>query len=207
MLDNLQEGSLLTVLPLLERVRRIDGWLEDDEADLLLATAVRACRDGVPGAPLVELGSYCGRSTVLLAAAVRSESPDRRVIAVDPHGGEVGASDRGLQQTAPTLEAFRVNVRDAGLEPWIDVVLKRSYELEWNAPIAMLFIDALHDYANVRRDFSHFERYVMPGGYVAFHDYADYYPGVVRHVSEVLSRGDFTFVALARSLMVLRRAG
>jgi hypothetical protein len=55
------------------------------------------------------------------------------------------------------------------------------------------------------RGFDHFERWVTPGGYVAFHDYADYYPGVKTFVNEILNKGHYEKVHCELSMMVLRK--
>ena len=73
---------------------------------------------------------------------------------------------------------FRRNVEENTLTPFVEALVHRSFEVDWDKPIAFLFIDGLHDYGNVSRDFHHFVPWVMAGGYIAFHDYADYYPGV-----------------------------
>jgi glycosyltransferase involved in cell wall biosynthesis len=211
----LPEPGLLATLPILERMRRIDGWLEDEEADLLIAAAARALANlpAPPASPVsrepaavVEVGSYCGRSTVVLGSVVRTLRPDARVYAIDPHQGEVGAVDQGLERRAPTLARLQANLAAAALAETVEVIAKRSYEVAWDGrPIALLFVDGLHDYVNVARDFFHFEAAVATGGYVAFHDYAPYYPGVRALVDELLAGGRYRKVQQARSLVVVRK--
>jgi Methyltransferase domain/Glycosyl transferase family 2 len=198
-------SGLLLTSPILRRMKRIEGWLEEDEADLLIATTARALAELPEPHPIVEIGSYCGRSTVVLGSVVRAVGAAARVHAIDPHDGEVGAVDQGLQRTAPTLARFAANVAAADLTDLVETVQQRSYEVRWNRPIGVLLIDGLHDYANVSRDFWHFEKHVVAGGYVAFHDYADYYPGVKALVHEVLATGRYRRVHLARSLMVVQK--
>lgn len=91
------------------------------------------------------------------------------------------------------------------LSDMVEVVPQHSWEVQWQGPIGLLFIDGLHDYTNVARDFHHFLPWLASGAYVAFHDYADYYPGVKAFVHELLARGDFESVQCVRSLMLLRR--
>jgi hypothetical protein len=69
-----------------------------------------------------------------------------------------------------------------------------------------LLIDGLHDYASVAADFRHFESALTPSSYVAFHDYADYFPGVMRLVGELVDSGAFTCVERIGTLVLLRRA-
>jgi predicted O-methyltransferase YrrM len=197
---------LLRVLPILERMRRVEGWLEVDEADLLIAAAVRALMRVEPSErpAVVEVGSYCGRSTVVLGSTIRAICPRARLFAIDPHDGQVGAAGK-VQNGRPTLERFSANIAAAGLEGVVVPVVKRSYEVDWEGPIRLLFIDGLHDYSNVARDFGHFERWLEPGGHVAFHDYADYYPGVVAFVDERLAGGRYRLVDRARSLILLQK--
>jgi predicted O-methyltransferase YrrM len=197
-------GNVLTS-PILRRMKRIEGWLEEDEAELLIATTVRALTDLPEPYPIVEIGSYCGRSTIVVGSAVRALHSTARVYAIDPHEGEVGALDQGLQQTGPTLGRFTANLAAAALDDVVTTVQRRSYDVHWDRPIGLLMIDGLHDYANISRDFWHFERHVALGGYVAFHDYADYYPGVKALVDEVLANGRYQRVQLSRSLMVVRK--
>ncbi len=199
------QPPLLLTLPLLEQIRRIEGWLEDVEADLLIAAVARAM-SAVPDAPtVVEVGSYCGRGTVVLGAAMRACRPaDGRVYAVDPHDGMVGSLDR-IVRMPPTLERFRRNIQAAGLAEVVEAIVKPSFEVEWQRPISLLVIDGLHDYANVARDFYQFERSIPDGGLVAFHDYADYYPGVKAFVDELLASGLFGRVHLARTMMLLQK--
>ena len=195
---------LVRTLPILDRMRTIEGWLEDDEADLLLAAAASAMAHG-DGYPIVEIGSYCGRSTVVLASAVNALAPTNRVYAIDPHEGMVGAMDQGLTAGGGTLERFQRNLIAAGVADVVEVIQRYSFEVDWTGPIGMLLVDGLHDYENVARDFDHFRRFLLPTSLVAFHDYADYYPGVVALVDELIAGGDFGRVDQARSMIVLER--
>jgi predicted O-methyltransferase YrrM len=199
------ERPLLLTLPVLERMRRVEGWLSDAEGDLLLAGVARALAEIEEPAAVVEIGSYCGRSTVVLGSVVQALAPSRRVYAIDPHDGEVGALDARLVRTPPTLARFKRTIADAGLTDVVELIQQRSYETAWERPIAFLLVDGLHDYANVSRDLLHFEPWLVDGAYVAFHDYADYYPGVKALVHELLATGRYQRVELAASMILLRR--
>jgi len=87
----------------------------------------------------------------------------------------------------------------------VEAIQQLSFEVEWNRPISFVLIDGLHDYANVSRDFHHFDRWVVEGGYVLFHDYADFYPGVKVFVDEILATGRYERVCLAGTLIVARK--
>jgi len=69
----------------------------------------------------------------------------------------------------------------------------------------LLFIDGLHDYASVSRDFAHFERSVVPGGYVVFDDYDVAFPGVIQFVDEVLKSGEYRKVQTVGKLVVTQK--
>jgi hypothetical protein len=189
----------------LEASDRIDGWLEPEEADLLFATAACALAHVEGADALVEVGSYCGRGTVVLAMAARALRPRARVYAIDPHDGIVGALDRGLLGGPPSLPAFRANMAVAGVDVVVEPIVARVPDVPWGRPIALLLIDGLHDYANVARDFFHFEPWLVDGGFVAFHDAADYFPGVPTFVNELVETGGYRLVDRAGSLVVLRR--
>jgi predicted O-methyltransferase YrrM len=202
------QPPLLLTLSILARMRTIEGWLADEEADLLIGALVRAVSTLEAARAVVEVGSYCGRSTVVLASVLQSLRAERaKVYAIDPHDGKVGAMDQGVQQLAPTLEKFQRNIAAAGLTALVEAVRSHSFNVQWDKPICFFFIDGLHDYPNVARDFYHFEPWLVSGGYVAFHDYAHYYPGVVTFVDELLAGGGYQRISCAASLIVLQKTG
>jgi len=198
-------SGLLLTLPILTQMKNIEGWLEEDEADLLIAAVARALTTLPQEATVVEIGSYCGRSTVVLGGVVKSLSAEAKVYAIDPHDGVVGALDQGLQFEKPTLHTFQRNIADAALTSIIEMIPQYSFNVVWDKPIGFLLIDGLHDYTNVARDFYHFEPWVVPAGYIAFHDYADYYPGVKTFVNELLGTGRYHMVHHTRSMVVVRK--
>ncbi|WP_224242780.1 class I SAM-dependent methyltransferase [Hyalangium gracile] len=197
--------GLLLTWPILNEVRRIEGWLADEEADLLIAAASRALTHLPAPHALVEVGSFCGKATVLLGRVAQALGSTARVHAIDPLDGVVGAHDRGLQHLGPTRDRLERNLQLAGLMDRVKIHPSTAPEVTWQGPISLLLIDGLHDYASVSSDFHHLERWVVDGGYVAFHDYTDYFPGVKRLVDEVLAHGRYQEVHRAGSLMVLRK--
>ena len=110
-------------------------------------------------------------------------------------------------QPSPTLERMLSNLVRNGLEGAVRIIPQRSCDVKWSDPIRLLFIDGLHDYQNVAADFNHFARFVVPDGLVAFHDYADYWPGVMRCVNELVESRSWHLVAHVRSMVVLRFGG
>lgn len=208
------EGGTMTEAPtlllptrLLGLMHGIDGWLSDEEAEVLIAAAVHRLTAAPDGGDIVEIGSYCGRSTVVLAGVVQALAGRGRVYAIDPHDGVVGALDAGIHHYAPTLARFRQNIAQAGLDDLVISVCQRPHETTWSKPVSLLFVDGLHDYANVSRDFYHFEPWLAEGAMVAFHDYADYFPGVKTFVDELLADGAYTLTHLAGSMALLLRLG
>jgi len=202
-----RSAGIVLSLPILDRIKNIQGWLHEEEADLLLAACNRALTSLPPAAAVLEIGSFCGRSTVLLGSVVESLRSESKVYAVDSHEGLVGAAGtpEGLRSLGSTLDVFRSNIAANGLGHIVEPVVQRSFEVTWEKPIALLFIDGLHDYFNVARDFRHFEPWVLDGGYIAFHDYADYYPGVKQFVDELIALPGFELVSRMRSLVVIRK--
>jgi hypothetical protein len=197
---------VVLTLPLLERMRRVEGWLSDAEADLLVAAAVRALSSCPAPRTIVEAGCYCGKATTVLGGVARTVDPEARVVAIDPHDGVVGALDDTIRRTRPTLARFRATIADAGLGDRVETVAQAPHAVAWDRPIALLVVDGLHDYASVSRDFLHFEPWLAPTGLVAFHDDADYFPGVQALVAELLHGGGFGLAGRAESLTVLHRA-
>src|SRR2546421_7575477 len=97
-------------------MREVEGWLDDDEADLLIAGAARALHEFGALGSVVEVGSYVGRSTCVLGSAAKAVEPSARVFAIDPHEGLLTGSEGRLVGTVPTLSRFRQTLAAAGLE-------------------------------------------------------------------------------------------
>jgi hypothetical protein len=141
---------------------------------------------------------------VVLGSVVRVVRSSARVWAIDPHDGKIGAAGQYVA-VGPTLDRLRANVAAARLDDVVEVVRAAAPEVPWQEPIALLLIDGLHDYANVARDFFHFEPWLADGGYAAFHDYAGYFPGVIAFVNELLAGEGYCRAQLANTLIVLRK--
>jgi hypothetical protein len=202
------ELDAATTAAILDRVRAVEGWLTDEEAELLIAGTRRALIEhGVP--TVVEIGSFCGKSTIVIASAARTADRSARVYAVDPHLGVFGDEDGadGLVAGPPTFERFQRNITAAGLAEIIEPIRLPSYEVLWGSPIAFLFIDALHGYSSVARDFFHFERHLLEGAYVAFHDCDHIHHGVRTFVDGLVESACYEKVNRAGSLVVLRKLG
>lgn len=204
MMNAMPTGLRVDPAVALGRMRPIEGWFTEPEAMLLLDVAQRAVAEH-PDSAIVEIGSYQGRSTVVLATAVQGLRPAMRVAAIDPHEGLIDMPARPHQQVSPTYEALCRNLNAAGVADAVEVIPLPSTSVPWNRPIGLLFIDGLHDYDSVRADLEHFERWIEPGGFVAFHDYSCDFPDVVRFIRELNERPEYGWVEHAGDLLVLRK--
>jgi glycosyltransferase involved in cell wall biosynthesis len=196
--------QLVLTLSLIEKIKKIEGWLTDQEADLLIAITLKAIKEPQP-ISIVEIGSYHGKSTVLFGSIIKVFSPQAKVYAIDTHDGKVGAADQGVYKFPPSLESFERNIKNEGLSEFVETIRNHSYNVEWQKPVSLLFIDGLHDYPSVARDFWHFSDWIIIGGYVVFHDYADYFPGVKAFVDELLNTGMYKKIRQVESLIVLQK--
>jgi hypothetical protein len=195
------------------------GFMPPDEGDALHDWAVRA-GTACPGRPFLEVGSYCGRSTVWLGDAARACSTV--LFAVDHHRGseenQAGWEWHDESLVDPelgrmdTLPRFRRTVHDAGLEPWVVAVVGPSPVVAsyWATPLALLFIDGGHGVEPARADFAGWTPHVAEGGYLAIHDvFPDPADGGRPPYEEIylpaLASGRFDEVAAVGSLRILRR--
>ena len=150
-----------------------------DEGDALW-DAARAAGEAVPGLPMLEVGSYCGRSTVWLGDA--AESAGVVLFAVDHHrGSEENQAGWEHHDAAvvdhrtgkmDTLPFFRVAMHDAGLEDTVVAVVGKSplVAVNWTTPLAFLFIDGGHGDEPARLDYEGWTPHVAVGGTLAIHD-------------------------------------
>lgn len=198
---------LLVRAEIIAQMRAVEGWLEDAEADLLIAAAEHALTALDASHAIVEVGSYCGRATTVLGRVALAVRPETKIYSLDPHDGRVGALDQGLASHGPTLEKFRRSMERAGLTDLVEVIQRRAADVCWGQPVSLLLIDGLHDYFSVAQDFYQFERWVVSGGLVAFHDYAPYFPGVQAFVNELLGSGCYRKLHCAGTMMVLQKSG
>jgi hypothetical protein len=195
------------------------GFMPADEGDALYEAAVSA-GFAVPGLAFLEVGSYCGRSTVWLGGAARE--CDTVLYAVDHHRGseenQAGWEHHDASVVDPrvgkmdTLPFFRATIHDAGLEHEVFAVVGLSPRVaaHWATPLSFLFIDGGHGDEPARMDYEGWTPHVAVGGTLAIHDVfpdpADGgRPPYERIFRPALESGRFQLVSATGSLRVLRR--
>ncbi|MEU1667967.1 class I SAM-dependent methyltransferase [Streptomyces sparsogenes] len=169
--------------------------------------------------PLLEVGTYCGRSTILLAAAARAAGTV--AVTVDHHRGseeqqpgweyhdpEVVDPEVGRMDTLPT---FRRTLHAAGLEDHVIAVVGRSPQVAgvWGKQVGLVFIDGGHTDEHATADYEGWAPHLAPGGLLVIHDVfpdpADGGQAPYRVYRRALASGAFTEVSATGSLRVLRR--
>jgi len=193
------------VQSLIRKISRIEGWLSEDEAGLLISSTLDALEMLPSPFVIVETGSYHGKSTVLFGSIINSFSTDAIIYSIDPHDGRLGAEDKGIQVFPSSFEMFKANIEIAGIAGVVNVIRDNPVNLRWDRPVSFLFIDGLHDYSNVKKDFGNFSEWLVPGAYVAFHDYAIYFPGVIHFVDELSISKSYKKIRQADSLVILQK--
>jgi len=190
------------------------GFMPENEGLALHRAALAAARWG----PLLEVGSYCGKSAIYLGAA--AQECGSVLFTVDHHrGSEENQPGRPYHDPRLVDDAGRVDtfphLRDAlagaELEDVVVAIVGRSATVarHWHTTLAMLFIDGGHSQAAVDADYDGWVPHVMPGGVLAIHDvFPDPADGgrppfVV--FQRVLASGGFEEIEAEGSLRILRR--
>jgi predicted O-methyltransferase YrrM len=195
------------------------GFMPDDEGDALYTAALEAGA-ALPGLPFLEVGSYCGRSTVWLGAA--AQECGTVVFAVDHHRGseenQAGWEHHDTSVVDPrigrmdTLPFFRSTIHDAGLEDSVVAVVGQSPRVAaaLATPLAFLFIDGGHGEEPARLDYEGWTPHVAMGGTLAIHDvFPDPADGGRPPYEQIfrpaVESGRFRLMSSAGSLRILRR--
>jgi MMP 1-O-methyltransferase len=199
---------------LLEHARRALGFMPEDEG-LALHDAGRAAASS---GPLLEIGTYCGKSAVYLGAAAREGGTV--LYTVDHHRGseenQAGWEwhDERLVDARTgrmdTLPFFRRTIEDAGLEDVVIAVIGASTTVasHWDTGLGMLFIDGGHAFEVALADYESWSPHVVPGGRLVFHDVFERPEDGGQAPFEVWKRAvsdGFEPVSTTGSLRVLRR--
>lgn len=201
---------------LLEAALAAKGFMPEDEGLFLFQ---QAASPGVDG-PLLEVGSYCGKSAVYLGAAARLTGAT--VFTVDHHRGSeenqagwehhdptLVDAESGLMDTLPV---FRRTIARAGLEEEVVAVVGRSATVarHWRTPLALLFIDGGHGEVPAHADYESWTPWVAPGGLLMIHDVFPDPADGGRPPYEIYLRAledGFDEVGVCGSMRALRRAG
>jgi predicted O-methyltransferase YrrM len=161
---------------LLEAARAAKGFMPDDEGLALYAAGVAG---GAVG-PLLEIGTYCGKSAVYLGAAARESGTvcftvdhhrgsEENQAGWDHHDPEVVDPETGRMDTLPF---FRRTIASAGLEDVVVAVVGYSIPVAraWHTPLGFLFIDGGHAEAVAMADYAEWSPHVAAQGVLAIHD-------------------------------------
>lgn len=193
----------------------VTGFMPADEGRALYDTALQYLGDGVG----VEIGTYCGKSTVLLGAAAQQSGG--LLYTVDHHHGseehqpgweyhDTSMVDpvTGLFDTLPTL---RHTLDAAGLDEHVVAIVAKSPVAArgWRTPLRFLFIDGGHTEEAAQRDFDGWAKWVDVGGALIIHDVfpdpADGGQAPYHVYRRALDTGDFREVSATGSMRVLER--
>ena len=202
---------------LLKAAEAATGFMPEAEGVALHDAAARYAGRG----PVLEVGTYCGKSTIYLAAAAREKG--QPVITVDHHHGSEENQpgweyhDTSLVDPATgrldTLPHLRKTLAGAGVEDDVIVVVGRSADVArlWRTPLGMLFIDGGHTDAAASTDYESWAPWVAPGGVLAIHDVfpdpADGGQAPYRIYQRAVKSGAFTEIEGQGSLRLLERTG
>ena len=199
---------------LAERVR---GFMPSDEGHALYDAALHFLDGGVG----VEIGTYCGKSTLLLGAAAQQTASvlytidhhhgsEEHQLGCEYHDASLVDEVTGLFDTLPT---FRRTLDVAGLDDHVVAVVGKSpiVAKAWRSPLQLLFIDGGHSETAATQDFDGWAKWVTIGGALVIHDvFPDPRDGgrpPYYIYCRAINSGQFRAVSATGSLRVLERIG
>ncbi len=154
----------------------IKGFLADDEGAALYTHALEVSKLG----PCLEIGSYCGKSTVYLGHACQQNNSI--LYALDHHRGseehQLGEEyhdpdlyDSGIE-LMDSFRTFRTTMRKANLDDTVVPIVSSSAvaSRHWATPLGMVFIDGGHSEEAAQTDYRSWSSFIKPGGILAIHD-------------------------------------
>jgi predicted O-methyltransferase YrrM len=193
----------------------VKGFLDPQEGNALYEIAIEASRRG----PCLEIGSYCGKSTIYLGSACRKNNSV--LFSIDHHRGSE-EQQPGEEYFDPelydpnarrvdTFKEFRNTIEKAGLEDTV-VPMVCTSELAarlWSTSLSLVFIDGGHSYGAAYTDYNAWAGHIMPNGYLLIHDiFKDPQKGgqAPYHVYKLaVASGLFKEVSMINTLGVLKR--
>ncbi|GAB6897227.1 class I SAM-dependent methyltransferase [Kineosporia succinea] len=200
---------------LLAAAQAAPGFMPPHEGQALYRAALAA----QPSGPLLEVGSWMGKSALYLAAAAVQRGT--RVVTVDHHRGseehQPGWDYHDPSLVDPvtgridTLPLFRRTIARAGAEDVVVAVVARGETLAslWATPLAFLFVDGSHTDESAQRDLASWAPHLAPGGTLAVHDVfpdpADGGQAPYRMYRTALESGAYEELPGTDSLRLLRR--
>ena len=193
----------------------VKGFLAENEGMALAQRAAESCSN----LPALEVGSYCGKSTIYLATALKPMAGT--VYAVDHHRGSEEHQPGELYHDAELYDAeyqqmdsfreFRRNIDRAGLSEVVVPVVASSAVAarHWQTPLGLVFIDGGHSEAAAQTDYESWAPHVAPGGILAIHDL---FPNPeeggqapINIYRRALASGEFEQLEVVETLGFLRR--
>ena len=157
-------------------IQATKGFLDHEEGMRLYDVALEASKLG----PLLEIGSYCGKSTMYIGSAVRENKGV--LFTIDHHRGSEeqqygeGYFDPELydekEKKVDTFPHLRKTLERAGLEDTVVPLVSTSHVIAkmWATPLSLVFIDGGHTFKAAFNDYNCWAKHIMPGGYLLVHD-------------------------------------
>jgi predicted O-methyltransferase YrrM len=157
-------------------IESIKGFLDADEGAMLYRYALCAAKLG----PILEVGSYCGKSSVYLGAACKQSNSI--LFAVDHHRGseehQLGEEYHDAElydvrfSKMDSFPQFRHTLARANLEDVVVPIVAPSMLAArfWSTPLALVFIDGGHSMEAALNDYRSWAGHVMRGGLLVIHD-------------------------------------
>ena len=195
------------------------GFMPEVKGDALFVAACAACNE-LPGLPIVEVGTYCGRSTVWLGAAAKRSKTF--LFTVDHHSGSE-ENQKGWEwfdeslvdartQKLNTLPTFLKTLQQARIADVVVPIVAESWlaSQQWSSELAFCFIDGGHGDEPTRLDYLGWVPKVAIGGCLAIDDvFSDPKDGgqapykFIYHLA--IDSGEFVETSVTGSLRILRR--
>ena len=157
-------------------LKNVKGFLDEEEGRCLYGTALEAAGMG----PCLEIGSYCGKSTLYLGAACQKRNSV--LFSVDHHLGSE-EQQPGEEYFDPdlfdpesgridTFRQFRATIDRAEIADTVVPIVCRSEVAArcWATPLSLVFIDGGHSIEAVRTDYDAWAGHIVPGGFLMIHD-------------------------------------
>ena len=193
----------------------VKGFLDGEEGRCLYEMALEAGSLG----PCLEIGSYCGKSTLYLAAACQKSNSI--LYSIDHHRGSE-EQQPGEEYFDPelldpqsgcvdTFKAFRSTIERGGLEETVIPIVSRSEIAArlWATPLSLVFIDGGHSMEAACTDYDAWAGHILPGGFLLIHDiFTDPSEGgqAPYHIYQLaLDSGFFKKVKMVKTMGILQR--